>query len=193
MTRKIPVLPTLLVLIAVAVMIALGFWQLRRMHEKELLLADYATAGRTSVEVPWPTDSRVDERVLYRHSRVLCGKVVARSSIPGHNAQGQSGMAQVVDCALADGTVARVVLGWSLEPVAGQGWQGGLVRGVLAPGPRLVADPPLAGLQANAVPDASGVPNNHLAYAVQWFFFAATALVIYALALRKRASPRDPD
>jgi len=29
-------------------------------------------------------------------------------------------------------------------------------------------------------------PNNHLSYAIQWFFFAATALVIYVLALRKR-------
>ena len=30
------------------------------------------------------------------------------------------------------------------------------------------------------------MPNNHLAYAVQWFLFALTALVIYAIALRKR-------
>jgi surfeit locus 1 family protein len=37
---------------------------------------------------------------------------------------------------------------------------------------RLVADPPLAGLAANAAPDPSDIPNNHLAYAVQWFLFA---------------------
>jgi surfeit locus 1 family protein len=30
------------------------------------------------------------------------------------------------------------------------------------------------------------VPNNHLAYAVQWFLFAAVASVIYVLALRWR-------
>jgi surfeit locus 1 family protein len=30
------------------------------------------------------------------------------------------------------------------------------------------------------------VPNNHLAYAVQWFLFAGVAAVIYALALRRR-------
>jgi surfeit locus 1 family protein len=69
------------------------------------------------------------------------------------------------------------------------------VTGVISPGgpagARLVADPPLAGLEANAKPDPSNIPNNHLAYAVQWFFFALTALVIYALALRKRlAAPR---
>jgi surfeit locus 1 family protein len=30
------------------------------------------------------------------------------------------------------------------------------------------------------------LPNNHLMYAGQWFFFALTALVIYVLALRKK-------
>ena len=31
-----------------------------------------------------------------------------------------------------------------------------------------------------------GVPNNHLAYAVQWFLFAAMAVAIYVLAVRRR-------
>ena len=53
-------------------------------------------------------------------------------------------------------------------------------------GPRLIADPPLAGLQASARPDPAATANNHLSYAVQWFLFAASALVIYALAVRKR-------
>jgi cytochrome oxidase assembly protein ShyY1 len=60
------------------------------------------------------------------------------------------------------------------------------VVGTIAPGPRLVADPPLAGLEANERPDPSEIPNNHLSYAVQWFLFALTALVIYAVALRRR-------
>ena len=50
----------------------------------------------------------------------------------------------------------------------------------------LVADPPLGGLDANPRADISAVPNNHLAYAVQWFLFAAIALGIYAIALRRR-------
>ena len=59
-------------------------------------------------------------------------------------------------------------------------------------GVRLVADPPLAGLAANAAPDPRELPDNHLAYAFQWFFFAMTALVIYFLALRrKQAKPTD--
>ena len=36
------------------------------------------------------------------------------------------------------------------------------------------------------VPDPTLLPNNHLAYAGQWFFFALTALVIYVMVLRKR-------
>ena len=44
-----------------------------------------------------------------------------------------------------------------------------------------------------AAPDPRDVPNNHLSYAVQWFLFALTAVVIYILALRKRwgGSPSD--
>ena len=89
--------------------------------------------------------------------------------------------------------VAVVVLGWSRDP-APRTWSGGEVAGVIAPGgdagPRLVADPPLAGLAANARPDPANIPNNHLAYAVQWFLFAAVALVIYAIAVSKRLA--DP-
>ena len=51
---------------------------------------------------------------------------------------------------------------------------------------RLVAAPPQAGLAQLALPDPRDLPNNHLSYAVQWFLFAATALVIYVLALRKK-------
>jgi surfeit locus 1 family protein len=50
----------------------------------------------------------------------------------------------------------------------------------------LVADTPAPGLMPNPGPDPSSIPNNHLAYAVQWFLFAGLALLIYALALRKR-------
>ena len=64
------------------------------------------------------------------------------------------------------------------------------MTGTIAPGAgeaiRVIADPPLAGLAANARPDPADLPNNHWSYAIQWFAFALTALVIYGLALRKR-------
>ena len=53
----------------------------------------------------------------------------------------------------------------------------------------LIADTPAPGLRASAVPSADNTPNNHLAYAVQWFLFAAAALLIYFLAVRRRLRP----
>jgi surfeit locus 1 family protein len=51
----------------------------------------------------------------------------------------------------------------------------------------LVADTPAPGLAANEMPSIESIPNNHLAYAVQWFLFAGIAVIIYLLALRRRA------
>ena len=183
--RRIPVFSTLLVLVAVAIMVVLGFWQLQRLKWKEGLLSHYAAARDISHEVEW-TSKGVGEELLYRGAHLTCSAVRGHSSIAGRNAEGKPGMGQTADCALPGGGKALVVLGWSEQPNAATAWQGGDVRGVIAPGPRLVADPPLGGLEANEIPDPSGIPNNHFSYAMQWFFFAATALVIYALALRKR-------
>jgi cytochrome oxidase assembly protein ShyY1 len=183
--RRIPVLASLIVLAAVGVMVGLGFWQLHRLHEKESLLARYAAAQRDPAPVVW-TGKGVGTDLLYRRATLNCLSTGARSGIAGHNAAGQPGVAQTVECALDDGGKALVVLGWSVRPAAGLAWKGGPVTGVIAPGPRLVADPPLGGLEANAKPDPADIPNNHFSYAIQWFLFAATALVIYGIALRRR-------
>lgn len=185
--RRIPVLATVVVLAAVAVMIALGFWQLRRLHQKEALLAHYAAAQGNAREIDWTgAGAGVGDEQLYRRAHLTCRSASGHSSIAGRNAAGQAGVVQTARCALPGGGSALVVLGWSLQPNAGTDWKGGEVHGVIAPGPRLVADPPLAGLQPSARPDPSDIPNNHFSYAIQWFLFAGTALAIYAIALRKR-------
>ncbi len=185
MLRRLPIVPTLIVLAAVAVMVRLGFWQIDRMHQKDALLARYATAGAISAEVLFPQGDAAAEPVLYRRARIACPAVSAVTSKAGANRAGESGQAHYATCKLAGGGSAEVVLGWSRDPKSPT-WGGGLVTGVIAPGPRLVADPPLAGLEANARPDPSSLPNNHWSYAVQWFLFAAVAVVIYLLAVRKR-------
>jgi len=182
--RRIPVLATLVVLAAVAVMVALGFWQLDRLTQKEALLARFAKSASMSSEVPFEPASPQLESNLYRRSSVDCIAVKGIAARAGHDAKGRTGWAHIARCQRA-GDEVDVSLGWSENPVS-PGWSGGVVRGTIAPGPRLVADPPLAGLEANARPDPRDMPNNHLAYAVQWFLFALTALVIYAIALRKR-------
>jgi surfeit locus 1 family protein len=184
--RRIPIVPTLLVLAAVAEMVHLGFWQIDRLHEKEALLASYAQAQQQPQLAPWPRTDDEATRSLYRRSAVTCVRVTERSAMAGRNTRDEAGLAQTAQCSLAGGGSAKVVLGWSRQPVAGREWRGGAVVGTIAPGPRLVADPPLAGLEANERPDPSEIPNNHLSYAVQWFLFALTALVIYAVALRRR-------
>jgi surfeit locus 1 family protein len=51
----------------------------------------------------------------------------------------------------------------------------------------IIADQAAAtGLVPSAYPNVEDVPNDHLAYAIQWFLFAGFALLIYGLALRKR-------
>ena len=169
MIRRVPILPTLLVAAAVGVMIWLGFWQLDRLGEKEAQLARYNRSLTMSSEAPWPKSAAERELALYRHS--------------------QLSWAHIAHCVLTDGSAADVALGWSSDPRT-VSWQGGEVTGFVGPsgkgGVRLVAAPAQAGLAQLAAPDPRDVPNNHLSYAVQWFLFAATALVIYALALRKR-------
>jgi cytochrome oxidase assembly protein ShyY1 len=172
-------------------MIRLGFWQVERMHQKEALLARYAAAEAMSVDVPFPQDASATEQALYRHATVDCRKVLSTTTIAGVNARGESGLAHIATCELAGGGTARIALGWSRSPAVAV-WSGGVVRGTVAPGPRLVADPPLAGLEVNARPDPSSIPNNHWSYAVQWFLFALVAVVIYGLAVRKRLADPGP-
>jgi surfeit locus 1 family protein len=189
MIRRLPLIPTVLVLIAVGIMIRLGFWQLDRRDEKEALLADYAQAQSLSSDVAWPRSAEEAPKAYYRHSRLTCSRVTSITPMAGLDFKGQSGIAHVATCDLDGGGTANVVLGFSRDP-APRSWQGGEVSGFVAPGgkagPRLVAQPPLAGLERSAVPDPRDIPNNHLSYAVQWFLFALTAMVIYTLAVRKR-------
>lgn len=188
MNRRIPVLATLVVALSIAVMIALGFWQLKRMDQKDAQLARYERAARASSEVEWPSRSSAYEDALYRRSTIDCRAVERVETVAGHSAKGDTGWAHMARCRLPDGSRAEVALGWSRNPQAAS-WEGGVVPGFVGPyrgGVKLVASPPIARLEQLAAPDPRDVPNNHLSYAVQWFLFALTALVVYVLALRKR-------
>jgi surfeit locus 1 family protein len=169
-------------------MVALGVWQLGRADEKAALIAHYEAVSANAGRVDWPTDAEEEAERLYRLSLVNCVEVVARRTSAASSSEGAKGLAQIASCRLADGSEADIALGFTRDPIEGD-WQGGEVQGIIAPGPRLVAIPPQAGLQPLAAPDPRDLPNNHLAYAGQWFFFALTALVIFALAIRKRIKP----
>lgn len=189
MTRRLPLLPTLVVAAAVAAMVALGFWQLRRADWKEDLIARYSQAQAMSASVPWPRDEAAMEQSLFRWSEFTCDRVLGIRTSAARSAGGESGVAQIARCAIDGGGEAEVALGWSL-PTQQVNWAGGEVSGPIAPGGEfggvLQASRQPEGLQPLASPDPGDLPNNHLMYAGQWFFFALTGLVIYVLALRKR-------
>lgn len=185
MTRRIPVLATLVVAAAAAAMVALGVWQLHRADWKAELIARYQAAQSLSAAVPWPSTDRELEHALFRWSGFTCERVLAMRVTAATSAGGKKGVAQIARCAVAGGGEAEVALGWS-TPAESVRWQGGEVAGIIAPGGVLHAAQVLPGLERLAPPDPSDLPNNHLMYAGQWFFFALTALVIYVLALRKR-------
>ena len=191
MTRRVPVLSSLVVAAAIAVLIGLGVWQLQRAKWKEGLLARYGQAEKLP-PITWPTvPLRKDQLPLFRHATGFCLQPVGKRAIAGENREGEPGYAQVVLCRTgAEGAGMPVEVGWSKNPNALVNWRGGPVSGVIAPdshsGMRLVAASAPPGLEASAPPSLASIPNNHRSYAVQWFAFAAVALLIYGLALRKR-------
>lgn len=190
MTRRVPIAATVIVLAAVAIMLALGVWQLQRKEAKEAMIARFERSQALSSAVPWPADSREWDSALYRSSSFECTEVLDLEATSGRSARGQPGWAHEARCLTARGGEATVAIGWSKDPRP-PGWSGGEVAGIVAPAGesiKLVAAPPKAGLEQLAAPDPRDIPNNHLAYAGQWFFFAATALVIFVLALRRRAA-----
>ncbi|HEX2813797.1 MAG TPA: SURF1 family protein [Sphingopyxis sp.] len=202
--RRWPVIPTILVLAAAAAMVALGIWQLQRKGEKEALIALYERNRAMSSPVTYPKLPPVSDAFLFRKSSVVCLEVVKWDPRGGTDRKGQTGIRMIADCRTgAEGPGVLIDVGIA-DDFTPPDWKGGTVQGTIVPGPEqptliqrltgkavparamLVADTPVPGLRASEVPSGADVPNNHLAYAVQWFFFAAIALIIYALAVRRR-------
>lgn len=202
--RRLPVLPTLIVALAVATMIWLGFWQLRRAHWKEDLLAQYAIAeAMPAVDLDPLLDGRPPPPPLsFRRALVSCH---ARDAVPdvraGRSAADLPGQVYYIPCRPGASGLAgriRVNAGWAERPDAAARLSlDGLVAGRLgfieADGPvTLTAATPAPPLSPSQGPSLANIPNNHRFYAVQWFAFAAIALVIYLIALRRRRAPKLP-
>ncbi len=185
-----PLIPTILVGLAVATMVGLGIWQLQRKGQKEALLARYEAATGLDA-VSWPTVPDAKALPLFRKSSLMCINVRTIQSVSGVNSSGKAGFAHIASCQTggAEGPGAKVAIGWSERPQSPT-WEGGAIKGVIAPDNaqliKLIATDKVEGLQLLAKPSPEQIPNNHLLYAIQWFIFAAAAAIIYVLALRKR-------
>jgi len=202
--RRLPLLATFIVALAVATMIGLGIWQLQRASWKEGLLARYKAAETMPPVAFQPLAT--DDGLLFRRSSALCLEPVSWTVNPGRNRAGESGWHHIVSCRTgAEGPGVTLDMGWSPQWNDPVRWTGGRVTGMITwkpdhrsligeafdrGGPRglmIVADTPAPGLRPSAFPSIADIPNNHMAYAVQWFLFAAVAVIIYVLALRRRA------
>lgn len=195
MSRRLPLIPTIVVIAAVAVMVGLGIWQMQRAKWKEALLARYAQAERLP-PITWPTVPLRDEQLpLFRHATGVCLRPAGKRAIAGENVAGETGYAQIIDCVTgAEGLGMSVQVGWSKDPNAKVNWSGGPVSGIIVPDRRsrmrLVAASAPPGLQRSKPPEVSSVspvtPAGHRGYAATWFSLAAIALIIYGIAVRKR-------
>ncbi len=174
-------------------MIALGLWQLiDRLPQKEAFIAELrANPARPVIAFPIAPD----DRLLFRRAIADCRAPV---SIEPRGA-GAFGFRLIARCRGG----LTVQLGTTRDPNEHVAWPGGTVAGYVSHTPdgrsligtlfdrrpqamMLVASAPPPGLAANAPPHPESVPNNHLSYGVQWFFFAGIASVIYLLAVRRR-------
>ena len=201
MIRRLPVVPTLVVALAVALLVALGVWQLHRAKEKELLLARYAAAQKLP-PITFPTvPLRNDQLPLFRYATGLCVRPVGRRATAGENRDGEPGFAHIVDCATgAEGPGMSVEVGWSKDPNAKFNWPGGLVSGIIVPDRvarmRLVAASAPPGLEPSKTPDVSTAspitPAGHRGYAATWFALAVVAAAVYAIAVRKHLEAPKP-
>ncbi len=209
MTRRVPIVPTLVVALAVATMIALGFWQIARAHERD---ADHERhiARMDLPTVVYPFADPAAEGFRFRRVVAPCDRVVGWQQKASKSASGQAGWGYVATC-VADRQQAQfeAELGFSAAPDVAPSWQGGDVVGHAKLGPdrrgfldrllwraprqslMIVAERPAQGLTASMQPTPDQENNSSWGYAVQWFLFAATALVIYGLALRKRWRERS--
>ncbi|MGZ8285555.1 MAG: SURF1 family cytochrome oxidase biogenesis protein [Allosphingosinicella sp.] len=206
---RFPLIPTILVAAAVATMIALGIWQLRRADEKAALQRQYER-NLALPAMALPLGAVADETLLYRSAAAFCLEVTGWRTTGGKSASGQGGTRFIADCSTgAEGPGFAADMGVSPDPKARPAWKGGEVAGRIVAEPRsgslferltgkspparpmIVAATPAPGLQASA-PPAAEAPNNSLAYSFQWFFFAAAAALIYVLALRRRQREKLP-
>ena len=200
--RRIPLFPTILVLIAVGIMIALGMWQLHRAEWKEQLIARAAeNIMLSAVDLPGQLPDGLD----YRRFRVVCDRLVFdRGPTAGTGRGGMSGWLQKATCIRGHGQDPVMIgLGITERPdklspadVSGIFWGRVLHTGTEAENNYILyAERPLTGLipVAQPTPDMARTttPEGHRGYAAQWFLFACAALLIYALALRRRWLTRE--
>ena len=207
MIRRIPIIPTILAVLAVATMIALGIWQLQRKTVNAGLL-QHVSANISKPAISYPKLGPVRMSALHRKSSVTCLRVAQWREDSGSDNMGKAGTRYLAECVTgAEGPGALIVAGISNGPNVKVDWNGGRVDGIITTepdrqsmiaklfGPKIVLRPMLVsqeglgGLRTAEPPSLQKIRNkiaNNGSYAVQWFLFALAAATIYILAIRKK-------
>jgi surfeit locus 1 family protein len=203
--KRLPLLPTLVVFLLTALLAGLGAWQMQRAEWKRgLVLAAEVAPQLPALE---PRDflaaMRGQMSVQYRRAELVCrpGRVMPYDIKGGSSAGGQSGYLVLVSCRPDQGKAPDIVAvaGWTRRPdaaglalVVDTVFEGLVIERPYGEEPgrpqfMLIPDTAVAPLAVSRRPMAADLPDNHLAYAGQWFGLALTLLVIYGLWLRRRA------
>lgn len=201
--KRVPILPTLVVLLALGTLVWLGVWQLQRREWKRDLIAQLEAAPKLPLLEPADFTAAMNgtQSIQYRRAELPCspGTVLPYDVKGGSSAGGNSGYIILVSCRPNRKPPDIVaVAGWTMRPdaVSVPIMVDTVFKGLViehpygdAPGrPQfmLIPDTAVPPLQLSQRPDPGGLPDNHLSYAGQWFGLAAALVAIYGVWLRRR-------
>ena len=206
-------IPLLAAVVVAAVCVRLGLWQLDRREQRQARNATIALAFRES---PVPAEIAARDSVKrFRRVSVTGRWDYAREvTVSGRTRNGSPGVHVLTPTILEDSTEIVVNRGWVYSPDArsielpkwNEGSEANLVGYVDEPPPSLrdssasmyvvaladsgaTAEPPDRPARLNAPAFADEGP--HLNYAVQWFSFAAIALIGTPLVVRQQRRRRE--
>jgi surfeit locus 1 family protein len=194
-------IPWLMFVVMEITLLSLGVWQLQRKDWKEALIAQIARNAEQPTFALISTE-QVTPDMEYRRVTFDCTyKLSDQYSVDGFDANKQIAKRRYVKCS-APATIV-VDLGWSaltsaMAGSAGQIAVAGRVRhwtlpsaaqalgGIELVSPKNFAAPVAAFYVQNGDGLPPPLPNNHFAYAIQWFLFAGVLAVIFALFQRRQ-------
>jgi len=208
-------IPLVAAVVIAAVCVRLGLWQLDRLEERQARNATIAEAFRDA-----PISAEIaarDSVARFQRVRVSGRWDYAReTSIASRTRNGSPGVHVITPLIAGDGTVVFVNRGWVYSPDARtvdlsrwhEGEQGEVV-GYVDELPSSVRESAAGSLYVVALADSGGSSSGtgdrparlqapafadegpHLNYAVQWFSFAAIALIGTPLVVRHQRRRRD--
>lgn len=193
--RGLPLVPTLMTAAALPLLLGLGAWQLQRADWKEALLAQLRVNAALPVAVLGPGDDPA--RFQFRRVRLNLGCDPPPPAVQaGRNRAGHPGYVALIRCGWPDPAEhgegqLMLNIGWGKRPdswKAVRSWppltphqvEGVLVKRNGSPEWMLVAATGVSPLEPAQPPTLEAIPNNHRAYAFQWFSFAAILAAVYA-------------